>query len=54
MPRSQDMLGFAYSNGLGVGQDYAQAAAWYRKAAEAAQNDLGLMYRNGKGVPQSL
>ncbi|MDA1310441.1 MAG: hypothetical protein O2985_12665, partial [Proteobacteria bacterium] len=29
---------------------------WYRKAAEqgdaSAQNNLGIMYRNGKGVPQ--
>jgi len=37
-------------------QDYAQAAAWFRKAADqglaAAQNNLGLVYYNGHGVPQ--
>ncbi len=36
-------------------QDFA-AAAWYRKAAEQgvvdAQNNLGLMYGRGQGVPQ--
>ena len=33
-----------------------EALRWYRKAAEqgyaSAQNNLGLMYRNGEGVPQ--
>ena len=37
-------------------QDYAQAAAWYRKAADqgyaGAQYNLGVMYANGQGVPQ--
>ena len=37
-------------------QDYAQAASWYRKAAEqgqvVAQLNLGLMYSRGEGVPQ--
>src|ERR1017187_4656498 len=37
-------------------QDYAQAAFWYRKAADQglvkAQSKLGLLYHNGKGVPQ--
>ena len=36
--------------------DYAQAAAWYRKAAErengAASYNLGVMYGTGQGVPQ--
>ena len=27
-------LGNAYDNGVGVPQDYGQALAWYRKAAE--------------------
>lgn len=39
-----------------VDQDDAQAVAWYRKAAEQgyarAQNSLGLMYANGRGVEQ--
>ena len=37
-------------------QDYAQAVAWYRKAADQgyafAQNSLGDMYADGHGVPQ--
>ncbi len=45
-----------YDNGRGVPQDYAEAAGWWRKAAEQgyakAQNALGIMYENGQGVPQ--
>ena len=37
-------------------QDYAEAARWYRKAADQgeaqAQYVLGLMYDNGQGVTQ--
>jgi uncharacterized protein len=40
-----------YNNGEGVPQDYAEAAKWYRLAAEQglvfAQNNLGLMYAEG-------
>jgi uncharacterized protein len=36
--------------------DYAQAVAWYRKAAEQgyanAQHALGLMLENGWGLPK--
>ena len=32
-------VGYLYCEGLGVAQDYAQAAIWYRKAAE--QGDPG-------------
>ncbi|HPJ25553.1 MAG TPA: CsgG/HfaB family protein [Synergistaceae bacterium] len=42
----------------GETRDYAQAAAWYRKAADLgygdAQTDLGFLYEKGYGVPQSL
>ena len=42
----------------GVPQDRAQAAAWYRKAAEQgdaqAQFNLGLMYRYGPGYSPNL
>jgi hypothetical protein len=42
--------------GHGVPQDYAEAAKWYRKAAERghadAQNELGHAYYNGEGVPR--
>ena len=44
-------------NGGGIFQkDYGLAAFWLRKAAEqgdsGAQNDLGLLYEDGNGVPQ--
>ena len=42
--------------GLGVPHDYAEAARLYRKAAEQgnalAQSELGVVYFNGRGVPQ--
>jgi TPR repeat protein len=45
-----------YLNGDGVPQDYAQAAAWFRKAAKqgiaTAQNDLGTLYDHGQGMSQ--
>jgi hypothetical protein len=47
-----------YRVGRGVRQDYAQAVAWFRKAANQgnlfAQADLGEMYRDGQGVPQDF
>ena len=53
---AQLLLGFIYQYGRGVPQDYAQAVAWYRKAADQgfadAQYNLGLMYGNGQGVPE--
>jgi hypothetical protein len=46
-----------YHKGQGVPQDYAQATAWYQKAAEQgnyqAQCNLGFMYDNGLGVTQN-
>ncbi len=49
-------LGFMYDRGLGVPQDYKEAASWYRKAAEqgnaSAQFYLGQMYDIGNSVPQ--
>lgn len=49
--RAQDALGRAYAYGHGVPQDYTQAAAWYRQAADLgdadAQEDLGDLYDNG-------
>lgn len=45
-----------YYEASGVPQDYAEAAKWYRKAAEQgislAQFNLGTLYYNGQGVPQ--
>ena len=49
-------LGMMYKKGQGVPQDYAQAALWWRKAAEQgyaqAQYNLAASYYNGEGVPQ--
>lgn len=45
-----------YANGQGVRQDDAQAAQWFRKAAEQgvakAQYNLGIAYESGRGVRQ--
>jgi TPR repeat protein len=55
---AQFVLGFMYQEGktLGVPQDYAEAAKWYRLAADqgyyAAMHELGFLYFEGKGVPQ--
>lgn len=53
---AQDDIGRIYEAGLGVPQDFKQAAGWYRKAADQgyarAQNSLGLLYMNGQGVTQ--
>ena len=53
---AQFNLGQMYSNGLGVLQDFKEAANWYRLSAEQgivqAQFNLGSMYSNGQGVPQ--
>ena len=53
---AQYNLGVRYENGLGVIQDYKNAATWYRLAAEQghanAQYNLGAMYTNGQGVLQ--
>jgi hypothetical protein len=42
--------------GDGVEQNYVEAAAWFRIAADqghvGAQHNLALMYENGEGVPQ--
>jgi len=46
-----------YGEGRGVPQDYAEAARWYRRAAEQgdaqAQYNLGLAYARGEGVTQN-
>jgi TPR repeat protein len=45
-----------YRQGQGVAQDHAQAAVWYRKAAEQGNADaqcvLGAYYDQGQSVPQ--
>jgi TPR repeat protein len=55
--RAQSYLGFMYSTGRGVPQNYIMAVYWYRRAAEqgdpTAQYMLGLLYDKGQGVPQN-
>ncbi len=57
MKEAQFNLGVLYENGFGAVQNYAEAADWYRRAAEqsyaAAQNNLGVLYANGQGVPRN-
>jgi TPR repeat protein len=52
---AQNRLGELYAKGRGVTQDYAQARAWYEKAAEKghplAQNNLAELYFAGLGGP---
>lgn len=55
--RASSNIGFLYNNGLGVKQDYEEAATWYQAAAEhgdvRAQVYLGWLYQRGLGVAQS-
>jgi TPR repeat protein len=51
---AQFHLGKMFADGRGVSQDLAEAAKWFRKAADQryapAQNALGRMFANGEGV----
>ena len=55
--KSYYMLGIIFEKGQGVKSDFAEAAAWYLKAAEkgnpAAQYRLGRLYERGQGVEQN-
>lgn len=52
--QAQVSLGVCYYNGLGVSQDYIEAAKWFCKSATQgnarAQFNLGLCYYYGRGV----
>jgi len=54
-PDAQFRVGAQYELGAHVTADPAQAAAWYRKAADQgfaqAQHSLGVLYESGSGVP---
>jgi uncharacterized protein len=54
--KAQSFLGWLYSEGWGVPQDYNQAFVWFRRAADQGdylgETWLELMYKNGTGVPQ--
>ncbi len=56
LPKAQNILGYMYQSGQGVGKDYGEAVKWYSKAADQGdgegQNNLGVMYENGQGVWQ--
>ena len=51
-------IGDLYRDGSGVKQDYAQAASWYRKAADQGnsdgQFDLAALYEHGQGLTADL
>jgi anti-anti-sigma factor len=55
-PAAQYHLGTCFENGTGVGQDFSEALAWYRRAAEQghaqAQHALATAYAFGMHVPQ--
>jgi TPR repeat protein len=54
--RTEVNLGACYVEGTGVPQDYAQAARFYRLAADQglarAQMSIGICYKAGRGVAQ--
>ena len=58
MPRAQTALGLMHAFGEGVPQSYAEAAYWYRRAADQgyapAQYDLAELYAVGYGVPRDI
>jgi TPR repeat protein len=53
-PIAQDKLGYLYTFGQGVPQDYEMAAKWYAAAAAqglaGGQYNLGALYEHGLGV----
>ncbi|MFH0795105.1 MAG: tetratricopeptide repeat-containing serine protease family protein [bacterium] len=55
---AQVKLGVLLANGQGVQRNKAEAAMWYRRAAEkgvyGAQLAIGLFYSRGEGVPQDF
>ena len=55
---AQYNLGYMYTRGGDLPEDYAEAVRWYRLAAEQgdvnAQYNLGAMYGNGDGVPEDI
>ncbi len=56
-PEAMVMMAGMYYEGLGIKQDYVEAANWYQKAADMgwpdAQFSLGKMYEKGHGVEQN-
>lgn len=58
VPEKQFILGNVYYKGEGTPQDFAEAARWYRLAADQglaeSQHMLGVMYDRGDGMPQDF
>ena len=54
--KAQSNLGFMYSKGHGVTQNYVRSISWLSKAAVQndahAQHNLGIIHGNGLGVPK--
>jgi len=54
----QVTLGNIYEQGIGIDQDYGQAAKWFRQAAVAGDTTgqylLGSLYQRGRGVPKDI
>lgn len=54
---AQNMLGLSYAYGIGVVQDFREAAKWYKKAMDNglgnSANNLGILYSQGLGVPHN-
>lgn len=54
-PAAQFLIGMLYDDGIGRPRDHAEAARWFRAAAERghapAQFHLGLLHALGQGVP---
>ena len=54
-PKAMTMLGELYANALGVKRDYAKAAEWYQRAADAGDREgmfaLAMMRLSGRGGP---
>lgn len=54
---AQAALATMYNDGLGLRQNYVEAAKWMRKAADQgmaeAQIEMGKAYLEGKGVRQN-
>jgi tetratricopeptide (TPR) repeat protein len=54
-PKAMTMLGELYANALGVKRDYAKAAEWYKRAADAGDREgmfaLAMLRLSGRGGP---
>src|SRR5215470_7032055 len=55
---AQNSLGYLYTFGLDVPQDYSEAAGWFARSAAkglaAAEYNLGALYERGFGVERNL